>query len=98
MIAEGTPAALTSRSAAATKVVLRASRAFDTGIVSGATGVEAPVVEGDVLRFTTTSVNRAIADVTNRLEAAGIETVELQVRKATLEDVIVELTGAGLRE
>ena len=39
---------------------------------------------------------RAVAAIMQRLEARNIELAGLQVRKATLEDVFLELTGTTL--
>ena len=54
--------------------------------------------DADGARFITSNVNGTLAELLRRLDSAGIEIGELVVRKATLEDVIIELTGAGLRE
>jgi hypothetical protein len=54
------------------------------------------VVEGNTVRFQTTSINAAVRQVVSLLDAHAIEITELHVQKASLEDVFLELTGARL--
>jgi hypothetical protein len=52
-------------------------------------------IAGAETRFRTTDAGRTLAALTALLQAQHLEVVELQVRKATLEDVFLELTRRG---
>src|SRR5437867_2549390 len=61
------------------------------------TGLEDLVCEDMTARFRTATVNRTVAALMRLLDEHGVELTDLQVRKATLEDVFIALTGDGLR-
>jgi hypothetical protein len=46
----------------------------------------------------TATVGPTLIELVRMLEAQGAELVDLQLRKPTLEDVFIELTGSTLRE
>jgi ABC-2 type transport system ATP-binding protein len=98
IVAQGTPAALIGGSNAATSVSFRTAQPLRAEILSGLATAQDVRCDADGARFITSNVNRTLAELVRRLDSAGIEMTELLVRKATLEDVIIELTGAGLRE
>jgi hypothetical protein len=50
------------------------------------------------VRFRTAQLHRTVAEVLTRLDARHVEVTELHVRKATLEDVFLELTGTSLQD
>ena len=54
--------------------------------------------DGARVRFRTTTVGRSVSELMKLLEAQRADLVELQVRKATLEDVFIDLTGTSLRD
>jgi hypothetical protein len=56
------------------------------------------VCDGASARFRTTAISRTLADLMTLLDARGVDVVELHVRKATLEDVFIQLTGSSLRD
>lgn len=99
IIATGAPWELVSRSSAVQTVSLITAPAIDRDWLAGLAGVQDVVCDGAAARFQTATVRRTLADLTTMLEARGVEVVELHVRKATLEDVFLELTGgaAGVR-
>jgi ABC-2 type transport system ATP-binding protein len=98
IIATGTPRELVGRSTARQAVSLTTTpglRPEDLALVSG---IEDPVWDGDRVRFTTASVSRSVAALMTLVEARGVAITELQVRKGTLEDVFIELTGSAHRD
>jgi hypothetical protein len=54
--------------------------------------------DGVRARFRTTAVGPTVAELMRLLDGSGNELVELLVRKASLEDVFIELTGTSLRD
>ena len=98
IIAIGTPQELVGRSSALQSVSLMTVpplRAEDLALIPG---VEDLTWEGDRVRFTTATVSRTIAALMSTIDARGVAVSDLEVRKATLEDVFIELTGSALRD
>jgi ABC-2 type transport system ATP-binding protein len=50
------------------------------------------------LRFKGTSLQALIPGLQEQLDRAGLDVLDLTVRRPTLEDVFISLTGRGLRE
>ncbi|MDP9347776.1 MAG: ABC transporter ATP-binding protein [Gemmatimonadota bacterium] len=98
IVATGAPHELVARSRATPCVSLTTSQPLDVELLAGLPEVREPVCEGTLARFGTASVNRTVAELLRVLSARGVEVTELHVRKATLEDVFVELTGSRLRD
>jgi ABC-2 type transport system ATP-binding protein len=92
VIAVGAPRELAARSSAAYSARLVAAAAIDRALLADAAGVVDLVCEGVVARFRTADATQTLAQVTQRLAAARVDVVELDVRKATLEEVFLQLT------
>jgi ABC-2 type transport system ATP-binding protein len=86
-VAVGTPAELTGRARGLSRVIVRTEPA---GVLAGMAG--AFLVEGRWV-LETKEPNEALAEVARRVGAAGGELVEVELRRPTLEDVFLELTG-----
>jgi ABC-2 type transport system ATP-binding protein len=98
IIATGTPHELVAQSTATQSVSLTTVPPLDPADVSGIQGVQELVCDGNRVRFTTLTVSRTVADLMSLVDARGVSIADLQVRKATLEDVFIELTGSSLRD
>jgi ABC-2 type transport system ATP-binding protein len=98
IVATGSPHELVARSTATQSVSLTTVPALDRADLSRVEGVEELVCEGNRARFTTAAVPRTVAGVMSLVEARGVVISDLVVRRATLEDVFIELTGAQLRD
>jgi ABC-2 type transport system ATP-binding protein len=98
IIATGTPSDLIARSSATFSVFLGTAQPVDGELLASLAGVQDLVCEGGSVRFRTADVNRTLAALVKLLEARECTLVELHVRKATLEDVFIELTGTELRD
>ena len=98
IVAIGTPHELNSRSGALPSVSLRTSRPLDRGLLSALPGVQDVVTNGARARFHTSAATRTLAELTRLVAAQEVEISELHLRKATLEDVFLELTGSRLRD
>ena len=101
IVASGTPRELIARSRGQQIVTLVTSpriagpRLAALPGVSGVTG-DAEAREGSPVRLTTMNATATLAGLTRLLEEMRAEVVELQVRKASLEDVFLELTRADM--
>jgi ABC-2 type transport system ATP-binding protein len=95
IVASGAPHELIALSAAAPTVFLATTQPLDSGLLNRLPGVHDVTSEGPGYRFSTAHVTRTLAELMKLLEARGIEIGELRVQKATLEDVLIELTREG---
>jgi ABC-2 type transport system ATP-binding protein len=93
IVASGTPRDLIARSARLQQVSLIASAPLPDAIAASIPGATQVVTAGTELRFQCEDGTRALAALTSALAAHGLDVVELHVRKASLEDVFLELTA-----
>jgi ABC-2 type transport system ATP-binding protein len=93
IIATGAPQALVAQSTAMQSVSLTTVPALDPADLSRVPGVQDLVCDAHRARFKTTAVSRTIAALMALVDERGVAISDLQVRKATLEDVFLELTG-----
>jgi ABC-2 type transport system ATP-binding protein len=97
IVASGTPRELVARSQGGQTVSLVTSRPLAPAKLSALPGVS-EVASGDGarggadMRLHTTNATATLAGLTRLLEDSGIDVVELHVRKASLEDVFIQLT------
>jgi len=98
IIASGTPRELIARSAATPTIVLGTNPPLDPELIAGLADVEEVSPDGGRVRFRSTDVRRTLAELMSLAERHAAEVTELHVRKATLEDVFIELTGERLRD
>jgi ABC-2 type transport system ATP-binding protein len=98
IIAAGAPRELIASSSATPSVDFVASRTIDPDLLGGVPDLQDLECNGTNVRFRTPEVTHTLAAVMRVLENAGIEVAELHVRKSTLEDIFLELTGADLPE
>jgi ABC-2 type transport system ATP-binding protein len=98
IVALGTPHELMARSKASQSVSLVTARPIDGLRLDTIPGVMDVIVDGARARFNTTDINRTMPDLLKLLDAQRLELTELHVRKASLEDVFIELTGSALRD
>jgi ABC-2 type transport system ATP-binding protein len=97
IIASGPPRSLIAESTAVQSVSLTTARPLERAWLSGVPGVDDLVCDDVTVRFRTPTVSRTVAALMLVLDDHGVELTDLQVRKATLEDVFIALTGDGLR-
>ena len=95
IIATGAPHELVGRSTAMQTVSLATVPPLSGVALAALPGVQDLVCEGSRARFTTSTVNRTVGDLMSLIEARGVAISDLQVRRATLEDVFIELTGSS---
>jgi len=93
VVATGTPGELIGQSSALQTVTLTTTSAIDAAALAGLTGVQDLACEGPVVRFRVRDAGLVLQEIGALLESSRAELVELKVRKATLEDVFIALTG-----
>ena len=96
IIALGPPRSLIAESTATQSVSLTTASPLDRAWLSAVPGIDDLVHEDTRIRFRTTTIRDTLAALMQMLNERGIELTELQVRKATLEDVFIALTGDRL--
>lgn len=92
IVANGMPRELTAGSNRMPTVSVSTTPRLPQGWLDGLPGIEGLSDDGIVARFRTTRLAEAIADVFRRAGSQNAEVSELHVRKATLEDIVIELT------
>ena len=98
VIACDTPAALVARSASVTRIVCTTDRPLDRSALAALENATAVEVDGLVARISSSAINRSVIALVHHLDASGATLVDLQIRKPSLEDVFIELTGRRLRD
>jgi ABC-2 type transport system ATP-binding protein len=94
VVAVGAPRELMARSAAMQAVSLVAARPLTHTALAALPGIEALTGQDVSWRFESTDVNHTLGSLTALLAATDNAIAELHVRKASLEDVFLELTAA----
>ena len=94
VIATGAPRELVARSGTQQTVTLRTVTALDRARLGQLPGVTEIGGEGAAVSFRTNDATATLAALTRWLQETRAEIVELDVRKASLEDVFLRLTRA----
>lgn len=92
LVAQGAPRNLTESLGAAPSVRLETSAPLPPETFADIEGLRDLEQAGCTARFRAEAAHRALAALAERLEAAGATLVELHVRRATLEDALIEWT------
>ena len=98
IIAMGTPQELMARSNSMPSIALVAARPLEPAQLAAMGGVKDVTHDGPRAHLKTTDVTRTLGELARLLEANRVEIAELHVRKASLEDVFIELTGSAIRD
>ena len=93
VMALASPAELIARARARPRVEVRTARAIAPVDASSLRGVVGTGVSGDACWLETADVSATITALMSRLEAEHNALLEIQIRRPSLEDVFVELTG-----
>ena len=96
IIASGPPRELIARSTSMQSVALTLAGPLDQQWLMHLPGVQDLVCDGSKATFRTATVSATLSALIRQLDERGAELTELQVRKATLEDVFIALTGNSL--
>jgi len=91
--ATGSPDQLIAQSASRTRLIVRAARPLDSAALTALPGIiNASALDGTV-SMQIRETGPAIIQLVRHLAATGNELLDLQVKKTSLEDVFIELTG-----
>jgi ABC-2 type transport system ATP-binding protein len=92
IVATGSPRELTAQASANPTVEVWAAAPLDRAIFAGLVDAEAVDVTGARARFSTERPTAVVAELLKRLDDRHIALIELNVRKASLETLFLELT------
>lgn len=98
IIALGTPAELIARSQAQPRIAISTARPVDPAAWRKLASVQEVSGAGCEVEIKTAAVGRAVAEIAQFLDAEKNELLDLHVRRPSLEDVFIELTGTSLRD
>ncbi len=95
IVANGPPRELIAQSGVLQSVSLTTASALDRAEVSRLSGVQDLTCDGTRVHFRTPDAGRTLAALVMHLNERQIEIVELQMRKATLEEIFLQRTGSA---
>jgi ABC-2 type transport system ATP-binding protein len=98
IVAEGKPNELIASSRSAVRISVQTSMPLDRDWLTDLSHAREIVCDSSGAQFTSSNVNRTLAELIPLLDVRQIEITGLRVARATLEDVILELTGASVRD
>jgi ABC-2 type transport system ATP-binding protein len=95
IVATGVPRELTTGSTAMPTVSVSTTPALPSGWLDGIQGLEGLTYEAVSTRFRTSRLSDALAGILANAASRNAEVSELHVQRATLEDVVIELTSSA---
>ena len=94
IVATGAPRELAAAASSTPTILLWTAQPFTRETIATLPGAGGIVIEDRRAEFTTSEVRLAVAELMTRLEASGVDVIELRVQKASLESVFLQLTEA----
>ena len=95
IVATGTPHDLMARSRSVQSITLVTSGRVERDALERLPGIRDIVSDGVRTTYAADDATRTVAALMTLLDTTGVAIAELHVRKASLEDVFIELTGAA---
>jgi ABC-2 type transport system ATP-binding protein len=93
IVATGTPEELIAHSPSHPRLIIRTARAPDMAMIERLPGVIAATAAGDTITVQARDTGPVIIAIVRHLGETGNDLLDLQVRKPSLEQVFIELTG-----
>jgi ABC-2 type transport system ATP-binding protein len=97
IVATGKPAELIRQADLPDQVVVKTSPAVAEEKLQSLAGVVAVRSSGDERTLLATDINRLVISLVKLIEAEGVELVDIQIRRASLEDAFLKLVGTASR-
>jgi ABC-2 type transport system ATP-binding protein len=94
IVAEGKPEELIAAAREGSRIEVRTAKELDEAFFSGMDGLHEARKFGRAWCIWTDDVATGVSGLVRKLEMVGNDLIDLHVRRASLEDVFVELTGA----
>ena len=91
--ASGSPDQLIALSTSNPRLIVRTAGKLDAAALARLPGILSAQDIGEVMSLETRDTGPAILELVRHLTGAGIELLDLQVRKPSLEEVFIQLTG-----
>lgn len=100
IVAMGTPEEIRSRTLGHARVEVRCETALPAGDPPHWNDSDAPAISADrrTVTVATRRPARTLVDLVRWIDQLGIEVEDVHLKRASLEDVFIELTGKSLRE
>jgi len=98
VIAEGKPDDLIAKSHAGQHVSVRTARPMDVSQLRAMQNVSSVEAADGAMELKTANAGQVVIDLVRMIETQGNQIIDLQIRRPSLEDVFIELTGSKLRE
>ena len=92
IVATGAPRDLAAAATSTPTILLWTARPIAREMIAALPGAGDIAIEDRRVQFTTRQVRLAVAELMTKLEAAGVDVIELRVQKASLESVFLKLT------
>jgi ABC-2 type transport system ATP-binding protein len=93
IVAVGKPDEMIAQAKGPQRVVVKSARPLAVEVIRALDGVSDFQRDGDSWVLETSDANKTIVAVTALLKSEGNELVDLQIRRASLEDLFIKLTG-----
>jgi len=101
IVADGTPEALKAQLSGdliELELADQGSTPLALSVAAAVAGIGSAEEDGPLLRLRTPRAGRVVPELVRALDAQGIGLAGIEVRRPTLDDVFLELTGRSLRE
>lgn len=100
IVALGTPDEIRARTIGHARVEIRCERPLPAGDIPRAAGADALQISADrrSMVVTTATPAKTLVELVRWIDQRGIEVTDVQLKRPSLEDVFIELTGKSLRE
>jgi ABC-2 type transport system ATP-binding protein len=100
IVAMGTPRQIQEKTLANSSIELECAKPLPEGPLPTWTGAEKTTLDDSRTRITVTSSRppRTIVEMVKWLDEKGIELADIRIKRPSLEDAFIELTGKSLRE
>lgn len=100
IIAMGTPREIQAKTVGHSIIEIECERELDRGAVPTCIDGERTHLSGDAKKLTVTATHpaRTLVELVKWIDQQGIELADIHLKRPSLEDVFIELTGKSLRE